>query len=101
MKESDLGFESKSLGQQTMSMWPGHHLKDTFPQTGGHCSPALPQSPTRFFFFFEGPQEPHLATVKRLKLKSFGHVSRHDNLSKPILQGILAVGRGRGGQRKC
>ena len=45
-------------------------------------------------------REPLLATVKRRKLSWFGHVSRHDNLSKTILQGILEVGRHHGRQRK-
>ena len=51
--------------------------------------------------FFVGPQEPLLATVKRQKLAWFGHVTRHDSLSKTILQGTLEVGRRRGRQRKC
>ena len=48
-----------------------------------------------------GPQELLLATVKRQKLAWFGHVTRHDNLSKIILQGILEDGQGRDQQRKC
>ena len=44
-----------------------------------------------------GPQESLLATVKRRKLGWFGHVTRHDSLSKTILRGILEVGR-RGGR---
>ena len=48
-----------------------------------------------------GPQKPLLATVKRRKLAWFGHVTRHDSLSKIILQGILESGRRRGRQRKC
>ncbi|XP_066285794.1 uncharacterized protein [Branchiostoma lanceolatum] len=47
-----------------------------------------------------GPQEPLLATVKRRKLQWFGHVTRHDNLAKTILQGTLEGGRRRGRQRK-
>ena len=31
-----------------------------------------------------GPQEPLLATVKRWKLAWFGHITRHDSLSKTI-----------------
>ena len=38
---------------------------------------------------------------KRRKLAWFGHVTRHDSLSKTILQGILEGGRRRGRQRKC
>ena len=48
-----------------------------------------------------GPLEPLLATVKRWKLAWFGHVPRHDSLSKTILQGTLEGGRRRGRQRKC
>ena len=47
-----------------------------------------------------GPQKPLLATVKRRKLASFGHVTRHDSLSKTILQGTLEDGRRLGRQRK-
>ena len=48
--------------------------------------------------FLVGPQEPLLATVKRWKLAWFGHVTRHDSLSKIILQ---EGGRRRGRQWKC
>ena len=48
-----------------------------------------------------GPQEPLLATVKRRKLAWFGQVTRHDSLSKTILQGTLDSGCRRGRQRKC
>ena len=51
--------------------------------------------------FLVGSQEPFLATVKRRKLAWFGHVTRHDNLLKTILQGTLAGGRHCGRQRKC
>ena len=47
------------------------------------------------------PQEPLLATVKRRKVAWFGHVTRHDSLSKTIVQGTLVGGRRRGRQRKC
>ena len=47
------------------------------------------------------PQEPLVATVMRMKLAWFGHVTRHDRLSKTILQGTFAVGRRRGRQRNC
>ena len=36
-----------------------------------------------------GPHKPLLATVKRRKLAWFGHVTRHDSLSKTILQRTL------------
>ena len=51
--------------------------------------------------FLVGPQEHLLATVKRRKLAWFGHVTRHDNLSKTILHSTLEGGRRRGRQRKC
>ena len=51
--------------------------------------------------FFAGPQEPLLATVKRRKLAWFGHVTRHDSLSKTILQGTLENGRRLGRQKNC
>ena len=51
--------------------------------------------------FLVDPQEPLLATVKRLKLAWFGHVTRHENLSKPVLQDTVEGGRRRGRQRKC
>ena len=41
------------------------------------------------------------SAVIRRKLVWFGRVTRHDNLSKTILQGILEGGRRRGRQRKC
>ena len=47
-----------------------------------------------------GPQEPLLATVKRRKLSWFGHVTRHNNLPKTVLQGTLEGGRRRGRQTK-
>ena len=47
-----------------------------------------------------GPQEPLLAIVKRRKLAWFGHVTRHNTLSKTIMQGTLEGGRRRGRPRK-
>ena len=47
-----------------------------------------------------GPQEPLLATVKRRKLIWFGHVMRHNTISKTILQGTLEGGRRRGRPKK-
>ena len=41
-----------------------------------------------------------LTTVKRCKLKWFGHVTRSSGLSKTILQGTVQGGRRRGRQRK-
>ncbi|XP_038052343.1 uncharacterized protein LOC119725050 [Patiria miniata] len=47
-----------------------------------------------------GPQEPLLATMKRRKLKWFGHVTRHNSLCQTIMQGTVEGGRRRGRQRK-
>ena len=47
--------------------------------------------------FLVDPQEP----VKRWKLARFGHVTRHESLSKTILQGTLEGERRRGRQKKC
>ena len=48
-----------------------------------------------------GPQELPLANVKRRKRAWFGHVTRHNSLSKTILQDTLEDGRRRGRRRKC
>ena len=40
-------------------------------------------------------------TVKRRKPAWFGQITRHDSLSKTILQGTLVGGRRHGRQRKC
>ena len=48
-----------------------------------------------------GPQEPLLTIVKRRKLSWFGHVTRHNGLTKTILQGTLEGGRRRGRQAKA
>ncbi|PIK48881.1 hypothetical protein BSL78_14247 [Apostichopus japonicus] len=47
-----------------------------------------------------GPYEPLLSTVKRRKQAWFGHVTRHDSLSKVILQRPPQCGRRRGCQRR-
>ena len=47
-----------------------------------------------------GKQEPLLATVKRRKMIWFGHVNRHNTLSKTILQGTVEGRRKRGRQKK-
>ena len=47
-----------------------------------------------------GQQVPLLTVMKRRKLAWFGHVMRHDSLSKTILQGIVEGGKRRGGRRK-
>jgi hypothetical protein len=45
-----------------------------------------------------GPQE--LAPVKRRKVAWFGHMNRHNTLSKTILQGTLKGSRRCGRQKK-
>ena len=50
--------------------------------------------------FLVSPREPLLATVKRRTLAQFGHITRHDRLSKTILRGNLERGRRRGRQKK-
>ena len=47
-----------------------------------------------------GPYEDLLTTVKRRKLKWYGHVTRSSGLAKTILQGTVQGGRRRGTQRK-
>ena len=46
------------------------------------------------------PYENLLTTVKRRKLKWYGHVTRSSGLAKTILQGTVQGGRRRGRQRK-
>ena len=47
-----------------------------------------------------GPYEDLLTSVKRRKLKWYGHVTRSSGLAKTILQGTVQGGRRRGRQRK-
>jgi hypothetical protein len=47
------------------------------------------------------PQVNIMATIKRPKLTFIGHVERHNNLPKTILQCTVEGGRRRGRQRKC
>ena len=42
--------------------------------------------------FLVDPHEYLLTTVKRQMLAWFRHVTRHDSLSKPVLQGTLEGG---------
>ena len=46
-------------------------------------------------------QETIITSIKRRKMAWFGHVVRHDTLTKTILQGTIEGGRRRGRQRKC
>ena len=43
-----------------------------------------------------GNYEPPLQTIKQHKLKWFGHISRHDNLFKTIMQGAVEGSKNRG-----
>ena len=47
-----------------------------------------------------GPYEELLSTVKRRKVKWYGHVTKASGLAKTVLQGTLRAGRRRGRQRK-
>ena len=47
-----------------------------------------------------GPFEDLLTTVKKRKLRWYGHVSRSSGLAKTILQGTVPGGRRRGRQKK-
>ena len=47
-----------------------------------------------------GPYEELLSTVKRRKMKWYGHVTRASGLAKTVLQGTVRGGRRRGRQRK-
>ena len=47
-----------------------------------------------------GHQETIITTINRRKMAWFGHVLRHDTLTKIILQGTVEGGRRRGQQRK-
>ena len=47
-----------------------------------------------------GPYEDLLTSVKRHKLKWYGHVKRSSGLAKTVLQGTVQGGRRRGRQRK-
>ena len=46
-----------------------------------------------------GKYEPLLSTIKRRKLKYYGHICRHDGLAKTILQGKVEGKRKRGRPR--
>jgi len=46
-----------------------------------------------------GTQEHLLATIKRRKLRWFGHVNRSTGVAKLIMQGLVEGGRGRGRPR--
>ena len=47
-----------------------------------------------------GPHEDLLPSVKRRKLKWYGHVTKSSGLAKTVLQGTVQGGRRRGRQRK-
>ncbi|KAK2154897.1 hypothetical protein NP493_2129g00000 [Ridgeia piscesae] len=47
-----------------------------------------------------GPHEDLLTTVKRRKLKWYGHITRSSGLAKTILQGTVQEGRRRGRQKR-
>ena len=47
-----------------------------------------------------GPQERLLSTIKKRKLKLYGHTSRHVTLAKTIMEGTVKGGQWRGRQHK-
>jgi len=47
-----------------------------------------------------GPYEPLLTTIRRRKLQWYGHVTRHNTLSKTIMQGVMEGTRRRGRPKK-
>ena len=47
-----------------------------------------------------GPIEPVIITIKKRKLKWFGHVTRHQSLAKTIMQGWVSGSRKVGRQKK-
>ena len=47
-----------------------------------------------------GPYKELLSTVKRRKMKWYGHITRASGLAKTVLQGTIRGGRRRGRQRK-
>merc|ERR1712121_379458 len=47
-----------------------------------------------------GPYEGLLTTVRKRKLKWFGHVTRGEGLAKTVIQGTVEGGRRKGRQRK-
>ena len=91
------------------------HYKGQMPAFSAHIPVSLPPCPAfiqdlcKCWYEFAhgkinfpvGPQDPLLTAVKRQKLAWFRHVTRHESLSKTILQGILGGGRCMIGIRKC
>ena len=75
-KEKDQTFETKCQRKLLRTSYLQHKTSDWM------------QSENNFV----GPQEPLLATVKRRKLAWFGHVTRHDSLSKTIFEDTLEGG---------
>ena len=49
---------------------------------------------------FIGPYEDLLTSIKKRKLRWYGHVTRNGGLAKTILQGTVQGGRKRGRQKK-
>ena len=52
--------------------------------------------PYFYFYFYNRNHEPLLQTIKRRKLKWYGHISIHEGLCKTIMQGIVEGVRKRG-----
>ena len=95
-QDQRLGAKQDQLGTQDTRSTTGCKAGSTW--NTRHKTNDWVQSRINFLL---GPQEPLLATVERQKIAWFRHVTRHDSLSKTILQGTLEGGRRRGRQRKC
>ncbi|GFS15300.1 hypothetical protein ElyMa_004929100 [Elysia marginata] len=89
-------FCSCKLKNRRPALWPS--VKTLAQRSGGHVTN---ESVRELVIAYVGPQEPLLATVKRRKLTWFGYVTRHDSLSKTILQGTVEGKRRRGRQKKA
>ena len=84
-KKKDPGFRNQVPGEVLRISYLEHKINDWV---------------RRRVSFLVGPQEPLLATVERRKLAWFRRVTRHESLSRSILQDTLEGGRRRGRQRK-
>ena len=93
------GCETWTLPADSEESFREHVLEETSPQLLlGARDKRLVWSKISFLV---SQKKPLLATVKRRTLAKFGHVTRHDSLSKIILQGSLNDGRRRGWRKKC
>ena len=73
------------LQEDTLQLYKDH-------MTNGEVSMRIQQ--------ISGPYEDLLTTVKKRKLKWYGHVRRSTGLAKTMLQGTVPGGRGKGIKRR-